>query len=264
MSENDAFTLTSPSTVSTLLKGSLALALAVILQPAFATEEECDYGPPNLIRTLKTPFSASSATEEDVKTNAQDELGSISLSSAKADSQAVRHVATAPSVIQKMNLKGRIAGARMYLPERMIIGQTSKFTVKATPGTWVAIAMADRDSGAKPIGGHQLRLGPDRKVVAISKMPESGVAEIYVEAPIEGDLIGQYLFFEAATWSKPDLSDVEWAQTVTAGTNGAPQNAVMMAQLTEKKRGVRIVPDGAMPMTVRQQQGSSSLSSGQP
>ncbi len=263
MSENDAYTLTSKTTVSALLKGSLALALVFSMQPALATDGECDYGPPNLIRTLKTPFSASNAAEEDSPSSKPDELGSISLSSGKGGDQT-RHVATAPSVIQKMSLKGRIAGARIYLPERMIIGQTSKFTVKANPGMWVAIAMADRDSGAKPIGGHQLRLGPDRKVVAIAKMPESGVAEIYVEAPIEGDLIGQNLFFEAAVWSKPDLSDVEWAQTVTAGTNGAPQNAVMMAQLTEKKRGVRIVPDGAMPMTVRQQTGTSSLSSGQP
>jgi hypothetical protein len=87
----------------------------------------------------------------------------------------------------------------------MLLGQTSRFTVKAKPGMIVAIAMADRDKGAKPIAGHDLRLGSDRKVVAISKIPDTGVAEIFVETPIEGDLIGQYLFFEAAVWSKADL-----------------------------------------------------------
>jgi len=263
MSANGAFTLTIPSTIRPLIKGSLALALALVLQPAFAAEEECDYGPPNLIKTIKTPFSATNSSETDAETSAPDDLGSISLSSTKTNDQQARHVA--PSVIQKMSIKGRIAGSRMYLPERMIIGQTSKFTVKAKPGMYVAIAMADRDKGAKPIAGHELRLGADRKVVAIMKVPETGVAEIYVEAPIEGDLIGQPLFFEAALWSKSDLSDVEWAQTMTAAASGGAANAVMMAApLTAKKRGVNIVPDGAMPMSVRQQSGTSSLSSGQP
>lgn len=255
MSVNGTALLTSQA-----IKGALALYVALAL-PAFAADEECDYGPPNLIKTTKTPFSATNQSETDTETSAPDELGSISLSSAATKPQTESRVA--PSVIQKMGIKGRVAGSRMYLPERMIIGQTSKFTVKAKPGMTVAIAMADRDKGAKPIGGHELRLGADRKVVAIAKMPDTGVAEIYVEAPIEGDLIGQYLFFEAAIWSKPDLSDVEWAQTIHSGATGAPGNGVMMAQLAEKdKRGVRIVPDGAMPMILRQ--GSSSLSSGQP
>ena len=263
MSANGAYTLTSPSSINSLLKGSIALALALVLQPAFGAEEECDYGPPNLIKTIKTPFSATNPTETQTDASVPDELGSISLSSPRlAVKEQPTSVATAPSAIQKLSMKGRLAGSRMYLPERMIIGQTSKFTVKAKPGMIVAIAMADRDKGAKPIAGHDLRLGPDRKVVAIAKLPETGVAEIYVEAPIEGDLIGQYLFFEAAVWSKEDLSDLEWAQTVTSAAGGSPTNAVMMAQASETKRGVRIVPDGAMPMIMRQ--GSSSLSSGQP
>ncbi len=258
MSVSGTYTLTSQARKNVFLKGSIALALVMFLQPSFAAEEKCDYGPPNLIKTIKTPFNLSTQSDDETKANPTDDLGSISLAGKPESS----HKVTAPSVIQKMSIKGRLAGSKLYLPERMLIGQTCKFTVKAKPGMFVAIAMADRDKGAKPIAGHELRLGPDRKVVAISKVPETGVAEIYVETPIEGDLIGQYLFFEAALWSKEDLSDIDWAQTITAGTSDAPGNAVMIAQASEVKRGVRIVPDGAMPMILRSN--SSSLSSGQP
>jgi hypothetical protein len=56
-----------------------------------------------------------------------------------------------------------------------------------------------------------IRLGSDRKVVAIGQIPESGILVLNIETPIEGDLIGLSLYFEAATWSQSDMSDVEIA-----------------------------------------------------
>lgn len=262
MSADGGYLLTSPAN-KLILQGFLAVVLAFGLQPVSAVEEECDYGPPNLIKTVKTPFSATGPSEEETESSkAEPEFGSISLSPADERPAQPTGSAAALSPVQKLSLKEHLIGYRLYLPERMLIGTPAKFTVKARPGMTVAIAMADRDKGAKPVGGRSVRLGPDRKVVAISKIPESGLAEIFVETPIEGDLIGQFLFFEAAIWSKEDMSDVELAETVTSTRTATPANAVMVAQTPDTKRGVRIVPDSAMPLIMRQ--GSTSLSSGQP
>ncbi|MFX5656415.1 hypothetical protein ABTE24_19780, partial [Acinetobacter baumannii] len=86
----------------------------------------------------------------------------------------------------------------------MSLGKVAEFTVKGKPGQWVALAMADKDSGAKPVFGHKLRLGSDRKLVAVAKIPEnSDVVKLLVETPIQGDLVGSNLYFEAALWSNP-------------------------------------------------------------
>lgn len=238
-----------------------AVSMLLTAMPGW-TVEECEYGPPNMIKTTPNPFSMAGSEEEDSGAKeAEPELGSISLNS-PPKSIAQRP----PSAFGKLSLKDRLIGARLFMPERMLLGAPARFTVKGKPGMWVAIAMADKDKGAKPIVGHSIRLGPDRKVVSIAKIPESGVAELYIETPIEGDLIGQYLYFEAALWSKPDMSDLELAETVSSGAAASatgPANAVMVAQAADTKiHGVNIVPDSAMPMIMRQ--GGPSLGSGQP
>ena len=112
--------------------------------------------------------------------------------------------------------------------------------------------MADKDSGSKPSCGHQLRLGPDRKLVAITKIPEGGVGTLLVETPIEGDLVGSSLYFEAALWSKPDFSDVEFAQCIpsNAPDGKTTTNGVLIAGQPGKKNGIRFIPDNR-PISVK-------------
>jgi hypothetical protein len=166
------------------------------------------------------------------------------------------------------SLSDRLLAPRLYLPGRLIMGHPAEFTIKGRPGHWAALAMADRDSGAKPIGGHTVRLGPDRKVVALGKIPASGVLALKMYSPVAGDLVGQSLYFEAAIWAEGDLSRVEFAQTVTSegGTNtsSSATNAVMVASEGDRKRGVRIVPDSAVPMFQRANTGNVTLDSGKP
>jgi hypothetical protein len=263
MPVNNAHLLTI-SLRTKVLKPSIA-ALSLLLTvglPAWSADE-CEYGPPNLIKITPNPFNARAGSEEEGAAlgETDSELGSISLSSPPKSIAQKQSGSSSP--VQRLSLKERLIASRLFMPERMLLGTPAKFTVKGKPGMMVAIAMADKDKGAKPIGGHQLRLGPDRKVVAISKLNESGVAEIYVETPIEGDLIGQFLYFEAALWSKPDMSDCELADTVSSAVAATPVNAVMVAQAADTKiKGVNIVPDSAMPMMMRQNE--PSLGSGRP
>src|SRR5215475_10923522 len=114
--------------------------------------------------------------------------------------------------------------------------------------------MADKDTGAKPICGHQIRLGPDRNAVAIGKIPESGLLLLLVETPIEGDLIGDCLYFEAALWSKPDFSDLIVATTVPCQMqSGKSENGVVVASEipAAKQHGIKIGPDAGASMSQR-------------
>lgn len=201
-----------------------------------------------LLKTVKTPFTAPSQESENEK---PDGLGSFKLA---ADSSK-----------PALRLSDRLLASRLYLPGRLVIGKPTQFTVKGKPGYWAAVAMADRDSGAKPIYGRNLRLGPDRKVVALGKIPEGGVLSLKYFAPVEGDLIGQSLYFEAALWPDGKPEAVEIAQTVSSEAQSEKANGILVTADTEKKKGVRLVPDSAIPPSQRSLGGGgATLDSGKP
>ncbi len=213
-------------------------AWSVSLSVAQAGEE---FGPPNLLRTLKTPFAvAGSGQEEDSSAN-QNVKGDPLL-------QPISLGKATPSRVA-IEFKKKSSSNIMCLPERITIGHSAKFTVKGKPGSYVAIAMADRDSGAKPLLGNPIRLGPDRKVMTVGTIGENGLAELYITAPIEGDMIGQFLFFEAAVWSKPDMSDAQIAQTLAFDKEHGSGNGVMVGdEAKEKKHGIKFGATAAIPM----------------
>ena len=202
------------------------------------------FGPPNMLKTVLTPFGSTQQQSE--QTN---ELSPMSIHS---DSPLSR------------SLANRLLPPRVYLPGRMTLGQTAEFIIKGKAGSWAALAMADKNSGAKPIYGHELHLGADRKVVSLGKIPEGGVLSLVIDTPIQGDLIGDCWYFEAAIWSKPDFSDVELAAPVqsesTAAQRSPHANGVLVAAEPDHKRGVRFVPDVALPLQMQ----SKSLDSGRP
>lgn len=222
---------------------SLATTVTSLIPAAQATDEV--FGPVNLIKTMPTPFGTA-------RQNA-------------AESAEELRPMTLRSPLQR-SLSKRLVPPRLYLPGRMVIGSTAEFIVKGPPNSWAALAMADRNSGSKPIYGHEVRLGPDRKLVSMAQIPESGVASLVIDTPIQGDLIGQPLYFEAAIWSKPDFSDVELADPVVSESTGSPSgnhnNGVIVAAEPDKKRGLRIVPDGMVPL--QQRQGAQGINSGRP
>lgn len=164
----------------------------------------------------------------------------------------------------RSSLASKLVSARVYLPSKMIIGKASEFVIKGRAGSHVAIAMADKDSGAKPLLGHQLRLGPDRKLVAAGTIPDLGVLTLIVDMPVQGDLIGLPVFFETTVWQKPDYSDMQIAQPVKSETVAEladKANAVIVAADHAQKRGLRFVPDSAVPLHQRR---SVGLDSGRP
>lgn len=223
----------------------IAIALSFVMMAGSALAAGSDvYGPVNLLKTMATPFGSPNPDT--------------------ADASAFSTLSLAP---RTGTLSLRLLPPRVYLPGRLVIGQTAEFIIKGRPGHWAALAMADKNSGAKPIHGCNLRLGADRKLVSLGQIPESGVLSLVIDTPIQGDLIGQQLYFEVALWSRPDFSDVELAvpvssETTTPVSDGVRSNGVLVAADIEKKKGIRIVPDGMVPF--QQMQRSGSLDSGRP
>jgi hypothetical protein len=229
---------------SFLMAAFTAITLAAL--PVLCDTAEV-YGPVNLLKTMHTPFGASDGQQRNDSSSA---LEPLSLQARSGNS-----------------LSTRLIPQRLYLPGRLVIGSTAEFIIRGKPGSWAALAMADKNTGAKPIYGHMLHLGPDRKVVSLGQIPETGVLSLTIDTPIEGDLIGLPLYFEAAIWSRPDFTDMELATPVPSESTAAQaqkyDNAVIMAAEPVKKRGVRIVPTTAVQMQ-QQLQGSNSMGSGRP
>ncbi|CAN5494147.1 hypothetical protein BH10CYA1_BH10CYA1_24400 [soil metagenome] len=200
-----------------------------------------EYGPPNLLKTMKTPFGIAGKEEPQARNSS--ELAPIGISGSNS-----RH----------LSLTQRLVPTRLYLPGRMVLGRSCEFTVKAKPQSWVALAMADKSSGSKPVMGHPVKLGSDRKLVALGQVPDTGVINLNVETPIQGDLVGQSLYFEAAIWSKPDFSDLEFATAVRyEGQSKENDNGVLIAAEGDTKKGIKIVPNTAPLSPLLNSSGSS-------
>ncbi|MBK9769474.1 MAG: hypothetical protein IPP57_01350 [Candidatus Obscuribacter sp.] len=198
-----------------------------------------------MLKIVKTPFALQ----------AQESGAGSGLS-------ALRLSDTAPASRLSGRLSERLLASRLYMPGRLVIGKQAEFTVKGKPGYWAAIAMADRDSGAKPVMGHKVRLGPDRKVIALGQIPPGGVLSLKFWAPVEGDLIGQNLYFEAALWPDGKPESAEIATTVSSESQAEKGNAILVTAESDKKKGIRLVPDSAVPMYQRSGAGPASLDAG--
>lgn len=221
------------------------------------------YGPVNLLKTFSTPFNAPAKSSDSQPaqgpgSNASNPFRNPPVraaSTGSSNSSSDFELLSSPSVISitaparapVRSLSDRLLQSRLYLPGRLVIGRTAEFTIKGRPGYFVALAMADKDTGAKDIFGHKLRLGPDRKLVSLGQIPADGVLQLTIETPIEGDLIGLPLFFEAAIWSRPDFSDLEIATPVSSEGQVGVKNGVLVAAEPESKRGIKFVPETTMP-----------------
>lgn len=228
----------------------VAISLAIIC-PGLAWAQEV-YGPINFLKTMKTPFGMPNSPKQE--TAGSDPLAELSLS---GDDPS-------PAQSRIRTLTERLLPAQLFLPGKMVLGKEAEFVVKGKPRSWVALAMADRNSGAKPIQGHVLKLGPDRKVVSVGQLNASGLLSLFIETPIEGDLIGQNLYFEAAVWSRPDFGDVQFATPVASQSANGGDNGVLIAAATSQKKGIKFVADPAVPLLERARHNTMVLESGQP
>lgn len=208
---------------------SIALIAATLQAPAFADDEI--FGPPNMLKTQPTPFSS----------------GPIAPASGFGRSSEPISFGGRRSLASRLKLSENSVSPRMYLPGRLVLGRAEEFIVKGKPGAWVAVAMADKNTGAKDIAGHKIRLGSDRKLVSLVRIGDTGIAQMFIETPVQGDMIGSPFFFEAAIWTKDDFSDVEIAETVTPEKSEGADNGVIVSAEFEVKKGVKFGTQQVLP-----------------
>ena len=189
---------------------------------SIAQADDEAFGPTNLLQTLKTPFGSATPQDKEHGTGEEISLEPIAINQS--------------SLASRLGIKARLNAPSLFLPDRLIMGKSSEFSVKGPPGAYAAIAMADKNSGAKPIYGQKLRLGPDRKVVAVGQIPPSGVLVLSIETPIQGDMVDSSFFFEAAIWSQSDFSDLQMAQTVAVQKYGPDENGAIVTEEVERKK----------------------------
>ncbi len=225
-----------------------AASLQTMAQTVNNDKAEQAYGPENLLKTWSTPFATSNVSEDEDNSSSSSAIALTPIGISSGGRNGTRNL-----------LEERFHGPKLFLPARMVLGQSSEFTIKGSPGSYVAVAMADSNKGAKTIYGHKLRLGADRKLVAVGKIPEQGILSVFIEAPIQGDLIGLPLYFEAVVWTKPDFSDLQLASTVSVAEDSNSENGVIVCGQEEKKERA-VVFDVSKPMSMH----SVGLSSGRP
>jgi len=253
------------------------LSLACLLISLTAGIAQGQEANDDLLRKTPTPFGPPLASNNNDSAKAVDfklkfPEGSMKLPMAEAlESQPEDKKQLPPIAISRLgtrlsvsSLSDRLVQAKIYLPDHMVLGKSAEFTVRGKPGQLVALAMADKDTGASPIYGHQLRLGSDRKVVALGEIDSEGSAKLQVTTPIQGDLVGQYLYFEAALWTKPDFSDVVIATPIALSEKQDLVNGVLVAEEGTKGKRLHFMPTPSNIKPIGQGTDPMDMNSGQP
>lgn len=115
----------------------------------------------------------------------------------------------------------------VYKPSKLTQGTKTKFIIKAEPGSHVSLVTSDENRGAPIFYGHKLRLGqlinPHEGTVG-----EKGILEIEIPMPVQKELTGKLLFFEALVWKKPDYSDLKVAKIMGIDGQESDINGVMI------------------------------------
>lgn len=253
-------------------KFSFACLLSLVAGATLAQDASVD----DVLRKTPTPFGppVAAGKTESAKTdmNLSMPAGAMKLEMSPAlDASPEEKKQLTPIAISRLSsrlslssLSERLVSAKIYLPDHMVLGKDVQFTVRGKPGQLVALAMADKDTGASPIYGHKLRLGSDRKVVAIGEIDAEGSVKLTVTTPIQGDLVGQYLYFEAALWTKPDFSDVVLATPVALSDQKDLVNGVLVSEEGSKGKRLHFMPAPTNLKPIGQGSDPMDMNSGQP
>jgi hypothetical protein len=84
----------------------------------------------------------------------------------------------------------------LYLPARLVLGETGRFVVKAQPGSQVKVFMSPQGEGYVLPNGVALRVGEEVQELA-GIVPETGVLELMVEMPNQDGLEGKVIYVDA-------------------------------------------------------------------
>ena len=117
----------------------------------------------------------------------------------------------------------------VYKPSKLIIGDKTKFVIKAEPKSHVSLVTSEACSGAPLYYGQKLRLGQNIKTHE-GIVGENGIIELEFELPEAKELLGKMLYFEVLAWKKADLSDLKVAKIMGTDARETDVNAVLISE----------------------------------
>jgi len=122
----------------------------------------------------------------------------------------------------------------VYKPSKLLIGNKTKFVIKAPPKSHVSLVTSEENGGYPEFHGHKLRLGqiisPNEAIVE-----DNGILELEIPVPAEKGLLGKILYFEVLVWKKSDFSDLKIAKIMGIDGRETDVNAVMIAEPPKKQ-----------------------------
>ncbi|HBG48400.1 MAG TPA: hypothetical protein DDW90_02615 [Cyanobacteria bacterium UBA9971] len=117
----------------------------------------------------------------------------------------------------------------VYKPSKLIIGNKTKFVIKAEPESRVSLVTSDENAGYPAFHGQELRLGsivkPYEGIVG-----DKGILELEIPLPQEKELVGKILYFEVLVWKKSDFSDLKIAKIMGIDGSETNINAVVITE----------------------------------
>ena len=86
--------------------------------------------------------------------------------------------------------------SNLYLPSRLVLGEATRFVVKAQPGSLVRVLISTTGEGYQLPNGTPLRVGQEVQELS-GTVPAAGVLELMLEMPKEESLAGRVVYVDA-------------------------------------------------------------------
>lgn len=129
----------------------------------------------------------------------------------------------------------------VYLPTRLILGESTNFVIKAQPGTHIALYVSPEDVGYAAPNGKPLRVGQTNEELK-GDVPENGVLTLTLPIPQDPNLDGRAVFVEAIAWTRDDYRDLEVVTLMEATGRPAVRNMLAIAAPSDSGKGVNLMP----------------------
>ena len=153
------------------------------------------------------------------------------------------------------------AKTRLYLPNRLYVGEGNKLSIQGKPGALVILYASPTSTGAAAPNEMPLNVGTNLQAFS-SKIGDNGVATIPLALPPELD--GKALFMDAVVYTQPDFSDMTKVDILDSAGQLTANNQVMIVKPNLKGgKGASLMPGmpGMNPQMMQQLQTMSEAQS---